>query len=129
MKRFTQHTLYYPLLFYSGAGTAFAEGPAEQEINRILGLFADIPPLIAVCIGIAATVTFLLFFWGLVDYIRKNEANTDAKKRMGWGIIGIFVLVSVWGLVSLLQTAILGTAGPSDPDIEFRKVESIAPAQ
>ena len=129
MKRFTQHAPYYPLLFYSGVGSAFAEGPAEQEINRILGLVADIPPLIVVFIGIAATSAFLFFFWGLVDYIRKNEAGTDAKKRMGWGIIGIFVLVSIWGLVALLQTAILGTAGPSDPDIEFRKVESITPVQ
>lgn len=129
MKRFTQHIPYYPLLFYSGTGIAFAEGPAEQEINRILGIFADIPPLIAVFIGIAATSAFLFFFWGLVDYIRKNEDGIDAKKRMGWGIIGIFVLVSVWGLVALLQTAILGTAGPDNPDIEFRKVESIAPAQ
>ena len=116
-------------------GTAFAdtaEGPALQEVNRILFLFDDFSSVIRVLIAIVATLVFLYFFWGLADYIRQDKAAAeDAKKRMGWGIIGIFVLVSIWGLVYFLQTAVLGSGGSAQPgpDIEFRKVESIAPVQ
>lgn len=117
-------------------GIAFADtgdqGPALQEVNRILFLFNDFSSAIRALIIIAVTLVFLYFFWGLVDYIRQDKsAAEDAKKRILWGIVGIFVLVSMWGLVYFLQTAVLGSAGSTqpDPDIEFRKVESIAPVQ
>ena len=119
------HTSVYLLLLYAGSNVVMAEGPAEQEVNRILGGIGSVSPVIEMLIGIAVTLVFLYFFWGLVDYIRKDQ-NTieDAKKRMLWGIIGIFVLTSVWGLVYFLQTAVLGTNNLQNPDIEFRKVES-----
>ena len=115
-------------------GMVFADagdkGPALQEVDRILFLFDDFSSVIKALIIIAATLVFLYFFWGLVDYIRHDKATAeDAKKRMLWGIVGIFVLVNMWGLVYFLQTAVLGSGGPTqpDPDIEFRKVESITP--
>ena len=113
-------------------GMVFADtgdkGPALQEIDRILFLFDDFSIAIRALIIVAVTLIFLYFFWGLVDYIRRDNATSeDAKKRILWGIIGIFVLVSMWGLVYFLQTAVLGTGGSSqpDPNIEFRKVESL----
>ena len=113
-------------------GTVFADttetGSTLQEIDRILFLFDDFSIVIRVLIGIVATLVFLYFFWGLADYIRQDKATLEeAKKRILWGIVGIFVLVSMWGLVYFLQTAVLGTGGSGqpDPDIEFRKVESL----
>lgn len=104
------------------------ESIALQEINRILFIFDDFSAVIQILIAIAATLIFLYFFWGLVDYIRQDKATLeDAKRRMLWGIIGVFVLVSIWGLVYFLQTAILGTGGSAqpEPNIEFRKIESL----
>ena len=102
------------------------EGGVLQEVNRILYLFDGFSPIVGTLIAVSATLVFLYFFWGLMDYIRKDEANLEnAKKRMVWGAVGIFVLVSVWGLVYFLQTAILGTGDVKEPDIEFRKVESL----
>ncbi|GEM_PF-1767993 len=45
------------------------------------------------------------FGWGIVMYLAaqgSDERVEKAKKIMWWGIIGMFVLMSVWGVVYLL---------------------------
>ena len=128
MKKVTQYTLFYLPFSYVSSSVVFAEGTVEQEINRVLSIIDIFFPIIATLVSIAAILVFFYFFWGLTDYIRKNDATLEnAKKRMLWGIIGIFVLASVWGLIYFLQTAIFGfeTDKPANPDIEFHYVESL----
>ena len=98
-----------------------------QEVNRVLGVFdSAVHPTVRLLAAIAVSFAFFYFFWGLADYIRQNDANLEAaKKKMLWGILGVFVLVSVWGLVYFLQAAVLGTRDIAEPDIEFRRVDSI----
>ena len=50
-------------------------------------------------------VATLMFVWGVVQYVINTE--DEAKKSKGrqfmiWGIIALAVMVSVWGLVSIL---------------------------
>ena len=77
--------------------------------------------LIPILLGLALAV----FVWGLVVFISKadNEQERDAgKQKMFWGIIGLFVLVSVWGIVLLLQdvVGVNGTPnGLGPPGIPF----------
>ena len=102
---------------------ALAESTLEGEVNRFLSILdVGAHPLIRTLIAISAGLVFLYFFWGIVQYIRKNDGTLEeAKKRILWGIIGIFVLVSMWGLVYLLRASILGSRDTPDPDIEFRR--------
>lgn len=81
---------------------------AIEEINRILGFTDPIQALIRSLIIICVSFAFLYFFSGLVQYIRKEADLDNAKKRMTWGILGIFVLTGVWGLVYFLEQSILG---------------------
>jgi hypothetical protein len=49
----------------------------------------------------------LYFIWGVVVFIAQagdEKARTEGKQRMVWGIGGLFIIVSVWGLVALLQS-------------------------
>jgi hypothetical protein len=51
-------------------------------------------------------VATLMFIWGVVQYVINTE--DEAKKSKGrqfmiWGIIALAVMVSVWGLVSILS--------------------------
>jgi hypothetical protein len=46
-----------------------------------------------------------MFIWGVVQYVINSDE--EAKKAKGkefmiWGIIGLTVMVSVWGLVNVL---------------------------
>ncbi|PIP69142.1 hypothetical protein CO033_02145 [Candidatus Nomurabacteria bacterium CG_4_9_14_0_2_um_filter_32_10] len=47
----------------------------------------------------------VMFIWGVVQYVINSDE--EAKKEKGkqfmiWGIIGLTVMVSIWGLVSIL---------------------------
>jgi len=67
-----------------------------------------------VYIILAASV--VLFFYGVVKLILSSSSETEkkvGKSIMYWGIIGIFVMVSVWGLISILQNT-FGTQGYYD---------------
>jgi hypothetical protein len=49
-------------------------------------------------------LAMLFFFWGIAKYIRSTGTDKEeGKKVMIWGVIALFVMVSVWGLVRLIQ--------------------------
>jgi hypothetical protein len=61
-------------------------------------------------IGAAVAVALLVFVWGVVSTMigmnsgssGSEKAITEGKQRMVWGVVGLFVIVSIWGLVGLL---------------------------
>lgn len=73
-----------------------------QTLSTILGIFADIiNALMPFTVGLAV----LFFMFGVFQFIRASgneDEITEGRNRMIYGIIGIFVMVSVWGLVNLL---------------------------
>lgn len=89
-------------LFFVSYTPVFAQNPAwlNSLATAIEGL---VPATVIALIGIA----LLYFIWGLVLFITQSgdeKAVGEGKQKMIWGIITLFVLVSVWGLVSLLRT-------------------------
>ncbi|MFA6397808.1 MAG: hypothetical protein WDK96_03110 [Candidatus Paceibacterota bacterium] len=59
------------------------------------------------------SLALLIFIYGVVWYIWKgkdSKEQEEGKKFMLWGIIALFVMVSVWGIVSILTNTFgLGT--------------------
>lgn len=56
-------------------------------------------------IPLIATLAIAMFMWGVVQYVINSDE--EAKKAKGkqfmiWGIIGLAVMVGVWGLVKIL---------------------------
>lgn len=49
-------------------------------------------------------LALLVFLWGTVKFIRAegSEEKAEGRKFMLWGIIGLAVMFSVWGLVNIL---------------------------
>ena len=71
---------------------------------------AIVNPLILLMIA-AATVYFL---WGLAVFIANGEdtaERAEGKKRIVYGLIGLFVMVSVFGILRL----VLNTFGVTIP--------------
>lgn len=55
-------------------------------------------------------LAFAAFIWGVVNYFFFQGSN-ETKREEGrhfilWGIIGMVVLVSVWGFVNILLSAL-----------------------
>lgn len=57
-------------------------------------------------IGLLFTVAFLFFIYGMFKYFFVKGADpksrTDGRSFIVWGIIGLAVLFSIWGLVHLV---------------------------
>lgn len=56
------------------------------------------------------TLAFLVFIWGVVSYFFLHGGE-DTKREEGrqfilWGILGMVVLFSVWGLVNMLLSTL-----------------------
>jgi|SRR3989344_6663359 len=86
---------------------AYAQGEVEDIDTLVQKLNTEIiNPLIKFLFIIA----FLIFFWGVFQFIRGGD-NTEAKKtgklHMTWGIIGLAIMFSAFGIINLL----IGTLG------------------
>src|SRR3989344_2976924 len=59
-------------------------------------------------IGLFITLAIVVFFWGLIKYLWSMgpEDAHEGLKIMFWGIIAIFVMVSIWGIIRLLQSTL-----------------------
>jgi len=61
---------------------------------------------------LAFAVAFLVFFWGIFQFIasQTTDANRDeGKRKIFWGLFGMFIMFAAYGLIRL----ILGTFGIS----------------
>ena len=75
-------------------------------VNTVLN--AVIPMLI--------TLALIYFFWGLISYIGSgDEDKAKARDIMIYGVLSLFVMVSIWGIIRLLQSTFKVTS--TDPII------------
>jgi len=82
---------------------ALAQAGSGPNTSRIFQLVADLKKLLDLLIPIAITLALLFFIWGLAQFILASgdeEKKKEGKQRMIWGIIALFVIVSVWGIVA-----------------------------
>jgi hypothetical protein len=79
-------------------------GLANTFLNALIGLFI--------------TLAIVVFFWGLITYlwgIGGAENKSEGLQIMMYGVIAIFVMVSIWGIIRLLQNTFKVTS--TDPII------------
>ena len=76
-------------------------------LGNIDTLITDVGNIVNKIIPIVFALALLGFFYGLVMYIFGKEDNKDqAKKTMIWGVVALFVMASVWGLVRFIGNAV-----------------------
>jgi hypothetical protein len=105
-------------LVTSTVAVALAQAPAVGTINGsgLLNLLALAQGLVSRLIPFAVSLAVLAFFWFLVKFIWKG--SEDAKEKgaavagMGYSILALFVMVSIWGLVGFLGSMLgIGQGG------------------
>lgn len=56
-------------------------------------------------IPLAFALGLFYFFWGVAKYIREEgQGKSEGRSIMIWGVVGIFVAFSIWGIVSFIRT-------------------------
>ncbi|HTR18913.1 MAG TPA: hypothetical protein VMH91_02980 [Candidatus Paceibacterota bacterium] len=90
--------------------TALALGlltlPALASAQSLLNTLGFFNVLLNGLIGLLITLAIIAFFWGLIKYLftGATEGKAEGLKIMLYGVITIFVMVSIWGIVRLLQS-------------------------
>lgn len=108
-------SLFALMPFLSMAQTQPADGFCSGEGSETIADVINVGTCIAAksVVPLLFTIAIVIFIYGVIQYVI-NPEQTD-KREQGrsfiiWSIIGLFVIVSVWGLVSILQNTV-GVSG------------------
>ena len=81
---------------------------AATTISNVDNIIATIRSLISQALPIIIALAVLVLMYGILKFIMsagEEEKREEGKKFMLWGIIGLAVMVSIWGLVNILITS------------------------
>jgi hypothetical protein len=97
---------YLPALICLPSGV---QGPQNCDFRALVfTVIGYIEQLVVVVFALS----LIVFLWGIFKYIflsQGEEKNLEqAKSYILYGIIGLFVMVSVWGIVNLLNRSFFG---------------------
>ncbi len=82
--------------------------PLVSSAQTLGTMLANIQGLIQQIVPILIGLTVLYFLWGVMKYVaaKEPEKQKEARGIMVYGIIILFVMVSVWGLVNILANTL-----------------------
>lgn len=88
--------------------TFFALTPVVSfaALNGVKGLLGEIGGILNKIIPIVFGIALIYFFWGVGQFILHDAGNDktreDGKKKIIWGVVALFVFISIYGILSLL---------------------------
>lgn len=102
MKKYT-NILYAFLL-----GAILLPQVSFAAFDKIKSLLRDFKSLLDLLIPIIFALALLFFFWGLAQFIRSVSDKTiqEGKNKMIWGIIALFVMISIWGIIKYIGDSV-----------------------
>lgn len=113
---------FAPFAFLALPVLALAQNPSPRgnvtNLQSAGDLFLGI--IGSYVVPIIFALAFVWFLVGVFQYV-KSAGNEDARKtgkdHMMWGIVGLFVMGAVWGLVNVLSETVGIDTGGSGRDI------------
>ncbi len=97
------------LAFLSMPGIAAAADVARAPRN-FSELVANLVGFLNVATALLLTLGVVVYFWGMTAGMGKLQEDADKRKAYFlWGIVALFVMVSIWGIVAILQRTLFGS--------------------
>ena len=92
------------LAFAATVGTA--NGCSGVTLETVSGIICKIGDILNVIVPVLIVLAVIFFVWGVIMYViaSDEEAKKAGRDRIIYGIIGLAVIVGVWGLVNVLKT-------------------------
>lgn len=85
---------------------------AASYFGNIRDLVLSFKNLLDLAFPVVAGLALLGFFWGLVKYIWGGaEDKEKGKNIMIYGVIALFVMFAIWGILRFIGAALLGNEG------------------
>lgn len=82
------------------------------------GIVGNIIEIINNLVALGAALALFYFLWGIISYLTHGDNSakrTESVKTISYGLIALFVLIAVWGLVALIKQSIIGDSNLSIP--------------
>jgi len=97
MKRILLLTLYI---------TALAPLVSSAAVSGLGDLIGAAKTIVYLLIPLAAMLAIIYFFWGVTEYVRKSSEGdvAEGRSKMLWGIIGLFVIFAISGILVFFQS-------------------------
>ncbi|HPS21298.1 MAG TPA: pilin [Candidatus Paceibacterota bacterium] len=109
---------FAPLALFAQQQVGNASGCAGVESGTLQSVICTVGNVLDTLIPILIVLGIVYFVWGVVQYVigDDEEAKKKGKNRMIYGIIGLVVIVAMWGLVGII-TKTFGLSGTTNVTI------------
>ncbi len=93
--------------------SAFAVDATTTDMTQLKSILSVVGGVFNFAIPILITLGVIYFIWAVTRYvtIRDEEERAKSKGHIIYGLIGLFVAVSIWGIIQLLNTTLGINAG------------------
>lgn len=98
-----------------------AQGESPSDLGGLVDVIISI--INGILVPLILAIAFIVFVWGIFKYFIANTDDAKEKGRdlMVYGLIGFFVIISVWGIVNLLTNTI---SLEGNPDFQLPEASS-----
>lgn len=93
--------------FITGAAlSALALPMIAMAQTTLFSILAVIRNVMDILIPLLITGALIFFIYGVIQYItaKDGDAKEKGRKVLVQGVLGLFIIVSVWGLIGIIQS-------------------------
>ena len=75
------------------------------QITTLQGILCKVSEILNAIIPVLIALGVVYFVWGVITYVISSdeEAKKAGRNRIIYGIIGLAVIIGLWGLVNILK--------------------------
>jgi hypothetical protein len=95
-----------------------------QSTENLIGRFVTY--IIDPAILLIFSAGFLVFMWGMVQFLINVDNATkreEGKQHMIWGVIGMLIMISVYGILALLDNTF--QLGALNGNIDTSRIDNV----
>ncbi len=114
----TLAVLCAPILVYAADSGSGCPTP-PQDFKCLTESFTGV---LGYAVYFLVASALLVFLWGVAKYILAAGAEDklkEGKEMIIYGLIGLTVMLSVWGLVGILRNAVFKDISNTPPPVDF----------
>ena len=94
--------------------STFAQFDSSAPLQRITDSVSAFGTIVNTATIIVVALAFLYFFYNLSKYILKESGREEAKVNMGYAVIAMIVITSLWGIIAFVRSVVGIDAGESN---------------
>lgn len=96
-----------PILALAQVGTtgSTSTGCDVSQSGNLFGVICRVGQLFNAVVPVLIALGVVFFVYGVITFVISDdeEAKTKGRNRIIWGIVGLAVIVGMWGLVNFLR--------------------------